>query len=648
MATDGTLASITRYPLKGLPGVSTDSATIVAGEGLAHDRVLAIETGDHEPRAGGGWRPRAVFHHLAKNPELVRFSTRLDPAPEHGERAMRLTVGNPEGETTSILLPSADHGDEAPAPHLEAANSVIGDWFAPGARGGAAVTAPAVRIWDWPEALISLINLESLADLAAQTGRTIDPRRFRANLLVSGLPAWSEFSLVGRVVTLGDVAFEVFQPTDRCRATTVDPATGLVDLNVPAVLAARLGHMFCGVYLRPITGGTITTGATLRLRDEAARVAVVPDPSWPRPATVTARSTETSLASSFWIDDPAGLLPRAIAGQHVRVHLPQLGAPNWRNYTISGVDRDRVRITVKRSADVSVHLHENLRPGDRMLVSGPFGRVQFDPLDQTPVLLLSAGIGITPTLAALRALQLAGSRIPVEVLHVERSTGEVAHLDELLALVAALPSATLTLNLTRPDAPAATSPNLDDAVAAGRVRLRPGRPRDEQISASVARASGSSAGTSAGELRALVCGPAVFLEQAVDALEGAGMARSRIHFDVFYTPTLPDPEPEPKSPPEPGPFTVSFPATGDSAVWTAESGSLLDLAEAAGQDWPSACRSGACGTCENVLRSGTIAYLTEPVIQPSDGRILTCCAVPTGDVVVGEAVSEPTPQGAIA
>lgn len=49
-------------------------------------------------------------------------------------------------------------------------------------------------------------------------GRSVDPLRFRANLYLSGLPAWQELSLVGRRVRLGDVELEVLRPTDRCRA----------------------------------------------------------------------------------------------------------------------------------------------------------------------------------------------------------------------------------------------------------------------------------------------------------------------------------------------------------------------------------------------------------------------------------------------
>ncbi|WP_291053391.1 MOSC domain-containing protein [Herbiconiux sp.] len=651
------LARITRFPVKGLPGVSTHRARITPGEGLPFDRVLAIETGAAAPVDAGGWRPRAVFHHLAKNPELVLFETSLagdgpgaaDPHAGLDEpgASVLLRIRNPAGAEARIRFPEVD---------LDEANGEIGSWFAPGGHGAASVTAPSVRMWDWPKALISLINLESVAALAASTGRPVDPRRFRGNLLVQGLPPWSEFGLVGSTIAIGEVLFDVFQPTDRCRATTVDPATGVVDLNVPAALASRLGHMYCGVYLRPRSAGSIAVGAPITVVTGAPDAvtgapwpdapALHPEETWPRLARVTGRADETADAVSLWLEDSVGLLCRAAAGQHVRLHFPGEAAPNWRNYTISRIEPGRVRITVRRASTLSRTVHETLHEGSEVLVSGPFGRVQFAPAESEPVVLLSAGIGITPTIAILRALAAAGSTRPVAVLHVDRADDDVALRAELIELVETLPDARLTLHLTGEGVARSES---------ARLTVRAGRPSPGQIAELAIRLSGG-AGVRLDPVSAFVCGPAPFLDAARDALEGAGVHRSRIHFDVFYTPVLPDPEP--KQPPLPGPFTVGFGREGGAATWKADSGSLLDVAEAAGQDWPSACRSGACGTCERFLASGTVAYLTEPVIRPADGRILTCCAVPTSDVVLpGDAEAattdaatefETTPEGASA
>jgi ferredoxin-NADP reductase/uncharacterized protein YcbX/ferredoxin len=641
----GTLEAVTRFPVKGLPGTRTPSAWLEPGRGLGFDRVLAITTGDETSTLADEWRPRAAFHHLAKNAGLVHFGTQLsgpleggDDLDEPGAR-VRLTVTSPQGAQAVVHFPDPD---------LEALDAAVSDWFPTGAAGVPTVVAPRARLWDWPEAPISLINLDTVAALEGQFGRPVDPRRFRGNLLVSGLPAWSEFALVGHVVSIGEAEFEVFQPTDRCRATTVDPTTGTADLNVPAQLAARFGHMFCGVYLRPRAAGRITVGDPIRIvptgADSAARSAgPVAEPDWPRPAIVSARGREAQDVESFWFEDSAGLLPAARPGQHVRLHLPTEAAPNWRNYTISAVDGERVRITVKRGQGISALLHDTITAGRTLLVSGPLGPVQFDASDERPLVLVSAGIGITPTIAVLRALRSAGSCARVEVVHVDRTIGGIPLREELIGLVSALPGARLSLHLTGETDAAWSgsgvgSDHLEEGAPAGRIHRRRGRPGDDELAAAVARAA---AGSSVEAVHAYLCGPGSFTDEALLALGRAGVERSRIHFDVFYTPALPDPEP--MDPPLPGPFAVAFADGGAPAVWAPSAGSLLDLAEATGRDWPSACRSGACGTCENTLRSGTVAYLTAPVVTPPDGRILTCCAVPTSDVVIGTRPSPSAP-----
>ncbi|MCS5720692.1 MOSC domain-containing protein [Herbiconiux sp. CPCC 203407] len=658
-----TLARITRYPVKGLPGTSTASAAVAPGEGLGFDRVLAIETGDSEHVEGGGWRRRGAFHHVAKNPSLVRFGTALER--EGGAEAgsiddpgavVRLIVTDPQGTSASIRFPDPD---------LAPLDAAVREWFPHGRTGDAAVVAPGARLWDWENALISLINLETVAALQEHTGREVDDRRFRGNLLVSGLPAWSEFGLVGRTISIGDARFEVFQPTDRCRATAVDPLSGAVDLNVPAQLAARFGHMFCGVYLRPVAAGRIAVGDAVSVLPPGARAGVAPDApieaiaEWPRLATVSRREHVTDGIESLWLDDAAGLLAGAGPGQHVRVHLPDEPSPNWRNYTISAVEGASVRITVKRIGGISSVLHERFGAGTELLVSGPFGLVHdvagtgstattsatstaATSTAEHPLVLVTAGIGVTPAVAILRALVAAGSRAPVELLHVDRSQQGVAHLDEILDLVDALPNASLTLHLTGGDP---DSSALATTRAGGRVRVRTGRPSHDDLAAAACRAAAGGgrghdgaepsrgAGRAVAEVTAHLCGPPGLLDASRRALEGAGIARERIHFDVFYTPRLTDEAP--RVPPRPGPFTVDPGDGGAPIEWRPAAGALLDVAEAAGRGWPSACRSGACGTCEGALRSGTIAYLVDPVITPPDGRILTCCAVPTSDVVLG-------------
>ena len=81
---------------------------------------------------------------------------------------------------------------------------------------------------------------------------------------------------------------------------------------------------------------------------------------------------------------------------------------------------------------------------------------------------------------------------------------------------------------------------------------------------------------------------------------------------------------------EPCPFRVSFGA--DESTWQAGDGTLLEFGEGAGVKLSSNCRSGVCGACKVKLRSGAVAHLLDAPFPLAPDDVLTCCAVPLGDV----------------
>ncbi|MEU5614467.1 globin domain-containing protein [Streptomyces sparsogenes] len=176
------------------------------------------------------------------------------------------------------------------------------------------------------------------------------------------------------------------------------------------------------------------------------------DPRHPwRQWTVVERREETPEVASFLLrpaDD--GTLPPARAGQYVsvRVRMPD-GIHQTRQYSLSNAPGDRLRrITVKRVAnvadapegEVSSLLHRTVRAGDELTLSAPFGDVVLDDAD-TPLVLVSAGIGCTPMTAMLEHLAATGSTRPVWVLHADRTPADHALRADTRRLVAELPEA---------------------------------------------------------------------------------------------------------------------------------------------------------------------------------------------------------------
>ncbi len=128
-----------------------------------------------------------------------------------------------------------------------------------------------------------------------------------------------------------------------------------------------------------------------------------PEHVW-MPVKAVDRVQQSPLTVAFGLAAvDGGKLPAFTPGQYisVAVQLPD-GARQIRQYSLShaGAD-DRWRISVRRDGAVSSYLHEYVFEGDVLQVSHPFGDIALDSPADTPLLLISAGIGITPVLGML-------------------------------------------------------------------------------------------------------------------------------------------------------------------------------------------------------------------------------------------------------
>src|SRR5271165_4738686 len=143
----------------------------------------------------------------------------------------------------------------------------------------------------------------------------------------------------------------------------------------------------------------------------AGLAAVSPPPAWPgyRSLAVTSVDRESDSVLSVCLADPAGTaLPPPLPGQFLTLRLNVVpdARPLLRSYSLSGApDAGSYRISVKREAHGvgSQFVYTRVRPGDLLEAAAPRGTFVLQPGD-SPVLLISAGVGATPVLAMLHAL----------------------------------------------------------------------------------------------------------------------------------------------------------------------------------------------------------------------------------------------------
>ncbi|GAA2543001.1 MULTISPECIES: globin domain-containing protein [Streptomyces] len=242
---------------------------------------------------------------------------------------------------------------------------------------------------------------------------------------------------------------------------------------------------------------------------------VAPGDIWRR-WTIVERHEETDDVVSFLLRPADGEpAPRARAGQYVsvRVRMPD-GVHQLRQYSLSSAPGDELRrITVKRVAgadgapggEVSDLLHERMGVGDELTLSVPFGDVVLDDAD-TPLVLVSAGIGCTPMVGMLAQLAALGSARRVLVLHADGSPAEHALRAETRETVDVLPDAEAVFWYERPGA---EEPDARD----GLMDLTGiGVPADATV---------------------YLCGPLPFMRTVRGQLLGAGVPARSIHYEVF-------------------------------------------------------------------------------------------------------------------
>jgi len=528
-----------------------------------------------------------------------------------------------------------------------------------------------------PNRAVFVYQLESYEYWQQQLGRDdFSYGQFGENFTVRGLA--DDQVCIGDRFRIGDALFEVTQP----RVTCYRVGIRMNDARMPAMLVS---HHRPGFYLRVLREGAVQAGdqivkvaagaeamtvaeidallylpghpheqvlralripalsdgwkASFRaIADQPAAsgtagnvglTAVSPPPAWPgfRALAVTAVDRESDSVISVHLADPDGAaLPAALPGQFLTLRLNVVpdAPPLLRSYSLSGPpDAGSYRVSVKRElhGKGSQFMHARVHPGDQLEAAAPRGTFVLQP-GETPVLLISAGVGATPVLAMLHALAAGGSARDIWWLHGARSRAEEPFAAESRSLLASLAHGHRHVCYSRPG----------PGDVQGRDYQTSGR-----LSASVLAALELPR-----DADAYICGPTEFMADISAALVDLGIDPGRVQTEIFgtappQTPGIAAAAARPPHPPagQPGDGPeVAFARSGLTVRWAGRYASLLELAEACDVPVRWSCRTGVCQTCDTDVMSGTVSYAPEPVDDPGEGSALICCSQPRGDLVL--------------
>ncbi|AWY38907.1 FAD-binding oxidoreductase [Pseudomonas putida] len=330
---------------------------------------------------------------------------------------------------------------------------------------------------------------------------------------------------------------------------------------------------------------------------------------------------ESRSIRSFYLEPGDGVgLSGFEPGQHlpIRIQLEGQKAPSIRTYSVSSAPSDQfLRISVKRDGLVSSHLHERVQVGDWIEGRAPQGHFTVNASERRPLVLLAAGVGVTPLLSMLREVVYEGKRVnrmrPTWVVQSSRSVDDLAFRKEVDELVALAGDKVKVLRVV-------SQPPLDGGGdgydVAGRI--------DVELLKTLLPLN---------DYDFYLCGPGSFTQALYDGLRKIRIPDDRIHAETFGPSTLvrdaevsvPAAQQVPVSTES---VKVLFSTSGKEARWEPGTGTLLELAEARGLSPEFSCRGGSCGTCKTRMSSGQVHYLNTPEPGLAADEVLICCAVP--------------------
>ncbi|ALN18431.1 pyridoxamine 5'-phosphate oxidase family protein [Ectopseudomonas mendocina] len=356
-----------------------------------------------------------------------------------------------------------------------------------------------------------------------------------------------------------------------------------------------------------MTGTWAETDARLREREQRNQ--------WQR-WRVQSVQQESADIRSLVLAPEAGAAPNFAAGQHLPIRITTAaGETLLRTYSLSSAPSDnQLRISVKAQGVVSRHLHEQVQVGDVLDVRPPLGSFTLNSDTDRPLVLIGAGVGITPLLSMLREQVALGQGRRIHFFQGARTLADLPFQAELRELVQ---RAGGLLKIHR----ALSTPEAD--ALSGRDYEQQGRIELAQIKAALPF----------DDYDFYLCGPAAFTQAIYDGLRDLNVADVRIHAEAFGPSTLKRRTDGPAAtfvqpPAATEPVPVYFSASSKEARWKPDSGSLLELAESRGLTPEFSCRGGSCGTCKTRLLSGQVHYPNPPAELPQDGGVLICCVVP--------------------
>ena len=154
------------------------------------------------------------------------------------------------------------------------------------------------------------------------------------------------------------------------------------------------------------------------------------------PGVVSRIESLTPTIKGLWLklDDPEGM--HFQAGQYVNLELPNgIGS---RAFSIANAPEAggeiELNIRIVPGGSGTTYVHEQLKVGDRLTISGPYGRFFVKKSADVPVIFMAGGSGLSSPRSMILDLLAEGFTKPIALIYGQRNLSELYYHDEFLAL----------------------------------------------------------------------------------------------------------------------------------------------------------------------------------------------------------------------
>lgn len=340
---------------------------------------------------------------------------------------------------------------------------------------------------------------------------------------------------------------------------------------------------------------------------------------WREVMVVKVVQESEDVRSFYLVDQDHEPLPAGLPGQHILVERKResKSSNGCRCYSLSDdCTAGHWRISVKKNSShpqsVSRWLHEEVAAGDVLRVRGPSGAFYLQTVSNRNVVLVSAGIGITPMLPML----FESIRKPCGPIFCFTQFRDVAHMpfiDTLSSIAAHYALVKMQIWISR--FPKGVRRSEESLFREGKFQALDLVAHDGALSSS----------------DYYLCGPEEWQHRIREDLIQAGVRSEFIRYELFQQTEKPI-----KTSPSSSfaSHNIHFKQSGAIAKFEPNHSSLLACAGQNCVSMESGCRTGACGSCAVRLLGGKVRYTREPQFQTQSSEILPCVCVPESDLEV--------------